>query len=446
MTTPHPDSPAQPATSSPSSTRSPLVDHHVHGAFRASPSRTAYGNALNEADTDPLPAGVDPFDSQVGFAIRAWCAPVLGLEQTREPRRLLGPARAARARTRSTVASSRRRGVSHWLVDTGHRADDLLSRRGARHRRAEPPPTRSCASSPSPSSSPPQGIEPTRYAADFRALLAHRARGAVAVKSVLAYRAGFDVDLSRPSDAEVARHAAAWARDVASTGSARLTDARLIAFGLHAAVQAGLPLQLHVGLGDRDLDLRRSDPLLLTDFLRLPEVREVPVLLLHCYPYEREAGYLAQAFRNVHLDVGLSVNFVGARSTALVARSLELAPFDKVLYSSDALRPVRPALPRCAALAHRDGPGRGRLRRRRGVVDARRPPRHADDRPRQRPARLRPTSQQLHRPIPLAQRPAAVSCSMEAGLAGRPSCPGAQRRIDGSWAFCEERSSQISPM
>ena len=25
----------------------PLVDHHVHGAFRTSPSRAAYGNALN---------------------------------------------------------------------------------------------------------------------------------------------------------------------------------------------------------------------------------------------------------------------------------------------------------------------------------------------------------------------------------------------------------------
>ena len=315
----------------------PLVDHHVHGAFRASPSRAAYGNALNEADTDPLPEGVDPFDSQVGFAIRAWCAPVLGLDRHASPddywhrRAQLGEDEVNR---RFLTAA----GVSDWLVDTGHRADDLLSPgelaatsgAGAHEVVRLESLAEQLAT---------EGIEPTRYAADFRALLAERAHGAVAVKSVLAYRAGFDVDLSRPSDAEVARQAVAWARDVASTGSVRLTDARLIAFGIHVAVQAGLPLQLHVGLGDRDLDLRRSDPLLLTDFLRLPEVREVPVLLLHCYPFERQAGYLAQAFRNVHLDVGLSVNFVGARSTALVARSLELAPFDKVLYSSDACGP-----------------------------------------------------------------------------------------------------------
>ena len=120
----------------------------------------------------------------------------------------------------------------------------------------------------------------------------------------------------------------------------RLTDPRLIAFGIHEAIELGLPLQLHVGLGDRDMDLRRSDPLLLLAFLRLPEVARVPVLLLHCYPFERQAGYLAQAFRNVFLDVGLSVSFLGARSTSLVARSLELAPFGQVLYSSDACGPA----------------------------------------------------------------------------------------------------------
>jgi predicted TIM-barrel fold metal-dependent hydrolase len=229
-------------------------------------------------------------------------------------------------------------GVSAWLVDTGHRADELLTpaelaaASGAKARevtRLESVAEEVAAAR----------TEPSGYAAAFRSALAQRVRGAVAVKSVLAYRAGFDVDLSRPSDAEVARHATGWARAIHASGNVRLTDARLIAFGLHEALEVGVPLQLHVGLGDRDMDLRRSDPLLLTDFLRLREVQRVPVMLLHCYPFERGAGYLAQAFRNVHLDVGLSVSFVGARSTALVARSLELAPLHKVLYSSDACGP-----------------------------------------------------------------------------------------------------------
>ncbi|TQM55092.1 amidohydrolase family protein [Humibacillus xanthopallidus] len=315
-----------------------LIDHHVHGAFRASPSEAAYGNALNEADTDPLPPGVDPFDSQVGFAIRRWCAPVLGLEPHATP----DAYRARRAELGEAEVNRRfltAAGVSDWLVDTGHRADDLLTpaqlATASGGRAHEVVRLEALAEQLVSADTPPQ-----RYAAAFRSLLAERVRGAVAVKSVIAYRAGFDVDLTRPSDAVVARHAAAWARDAARAGSVRLTDPRLIAFGIHEAIELGLPLQLHVGLGDRDMDLRRSDPLLLTDFLRQPAVRRVPVLLLHCYPFERQAGYLAQAFRNVYLDVGLSVNFVGARSASLVARSLELAPFDKVLYSSDACGPA----------------------------------------------------------------------------------------------------------
>jgi hypothetical protein len=32
----------------------PLIDHHVHGALRSAPTRAAFDNAINEADTDPL--------------------------------------------------------------------------------------------------------------------------------------------------------------------------------------------------------------------------------------------------------------------------------------------------------------------------------------------------------------------------------------------------------
>ncbi|MGZ4594739.1 MAG: amidohydrolase family protein, partial [Actinomycetes bacterium] len=66
----------------------------------------------------------------------------------------------------------------------------------------------------------------------------------------------------------------------------------------------------------------------------------VPVMLLHCYPFHRNAGYLAQTFPNVYLDVGLAVNYTGARSEAVVAESLELAPFAKLLFSSDAWGPA----------------------------------------------------------------------------------------------------------
>ena len=41
-------------------------------------------------------------------------------------------------------------------------------------------------------------------------------------------------------------------------------------------------------------------------------------------------------FRNVFIDVGLAINYSGARSGAIIAESLELAPFHKILFSSDA--------------------------------------------------------------------------------------------------------------
>lgn len=117
-----------------------------------------------------------------------------------------------------------------------------------------------------------------------------------------------------------------------------MRDRILLRFGLHQALRLGKPLQFHVGFGDRDCDLHKANPLLLLDFLR--RSADVPIVLLHCYPYEREAGYLAQAFNNVYLDGGLSVNHLGARSPAFLARLLELAPFSKILYSSDGFGPA----------------------------------------------------------------------------------------------------------
>jgi hypothetical protein len=131
-----------------------------------------------------------------------------------------------------------------------------------------------------------------------------------------------------------------WQENLPAGTNPRLTEVTLIDHGIHTALSMKLPLQFHVGFGDRDLDLHRTNPLYLLDFLRSPGVRDRPVMLLHCYPYEREAGYLAHTFENVYLDLGLAVNFTGSRRRDLVARSFEPAPFTKILYSSDALGPA----------------------------------------------------------------------------------------------------------
>jgi hypothetical protein len=220
-------------------------------------------------------------------------------------------------------------GVTDWLVDTGFASGvaalaEMAEVSGGRTReivRLE-------------SVAEDAAAAPGDYAGNFEQILAEKTTTAVGTKSILAYRGGFKGDLSEPAAPEVAEAAARW-RDA---GGRRCTDRVLLRFGLYQALRLGKPLQFHTGLGDRDCDLHTTNPLYLLDFLR--SAGDTPVMLLHCYPYEREAGYLAQGFNNVYLDGGLAINYLGARSQAFIGRLLEMAPIRKILYSSDGFGPA----------------------------------------------------------------------------------------------------------
>jgi hypothetical protein len=159
--------------------------------------------------------------------------------------------------------------------------------------------------------------------------------GAVGTKSILAYRAGFDIDTARPSATDLQS-----AIDRQRRVSTRIDDPVVLAHILWAGVEAGVPLQIHTGFGDTDLTLHQSNPSLLTPFLRASEAAGTPVVLLHCYPYHREAAYLAQMFPHVYFDVGEAVNYAGAQSANVVAETFALAPFAKQLFSSDGWGPA----------------------------------------------------------------------------------------------------------
>ncbi len=60
-------------------------------------------------------------------------------------------------------------------------------------------------------------------------------------------------------------------------------------------------------------------------------------MLLHCYPFTREAGWLAHVYPNVYFDLSLTIPHVARPAEALL-EALELAPFSKLLYASDAAR------------------------------------------------------------------------------------------------------------
>jgi predicted TIM-barrel fold metal-dependent hydrolase len=305
-----------------------LIDHHVHGCWLQPGDRRRFENGLNEANVEPLADFDSAFDTQLGFAVRAHCGPLLGLSRHADADAYwIRRAEHTEPDVARLFLSSAN--VSDWLVDTGFAGGvaDLDALAGLSAGRAhEIVRLESVAEE--------AARAPGDYATAFGEILYDRAKSAVATKSILAYRGGFAGDLSEPTSAEVAEAAGRWR----NSGGLRLTDRVLLRFGLYQALRLGKPLQFHVGFGDRDCDLHTTNPMYLLDFLR--SSGDTPIMLLHCYPYEREAGYLAQAFNNVYLDGGLAINHLGARSAGFIARLLEMAPFRKILYSSDGFGPA----------------------------------------------------------------------------------------------------------
>ena len=315
-----------------------LVDHHAHPVLGSNLSRAIFEELITESDR-AAPTGTTRFDSQLGIAVRRWCAPVLGLPPDTSPdeylarRAELGPDEATRLLLRAS-------GTACFLVDTGYVLDGMLGlepmAEAAGAGVAEIVRLERVAE---------QAIVAGDATADgfadqFRAALWDQAAGACGVKSIIGYRFGLDFDPAPPTAAEVAEAAGRWLGEIEQGGTIRITDPALLRHLLWTGVERGLPVQVHTGFGDPDADLRRCNPLYLRAFLERSEPSGVPIMLLHCYPYHREAGALAQAYPHVYLDVGLALNHVGARASAVVAESLELAPFSKVLFSSDAFGPA----------------------------------------------------------------------------------------------------------
>lgn len=322
-----------------------LVDHHCHGLVSDDLDRAGFESMMNEA-VRASPLGTTLFDSMLGLAIRRHCAPVLDLEP-------LAPADDYLARRRELGAAEVNRrlvsaaGIGEFLVDTGLDAgpdtgglctpEELAELAGG------------------------VGHEIVRLervaeqvlgngTSDFAGEVVQRLQdsGAVGAKSIAAYRVGLGLAAAMPTDDELTRA-------LADADPARLADPTVSAWLAHTAIELGMPLQFHVGYGDNDLDLLACDPLRLTSFLRATEERGVPVLLLHNYPFHRSAAYLAQVFEHVFMDLGLTLHNTGALSRGVIREALEMVPFGKLLFSTDAFGLAELYL--LGARLHRDGLG-----------------------------------------------------------------------------------------
>jgi predicted TIM-barrel fold metal-dependent hydrolase len=308
-----------------------LVDQHCHGVVADDLDRGRFAGLLTESSTS-----TNSFDSMLGLAVRRWCAPRLGLPAHCSIDDYLDR-RAEWGWRRVSAALLGSAGVGSWLLDTGLSAADTPL--------TEPADFADLAGG--------TAFEVLRLesvaeevaakeveVANFLDFVENEVRdgvqaGAIALKSVVAYRTGLELPAEPPTDVEVTAAASAWLR----WGGRRLDDPMLLAWLVHLGARLSaelhVPLQLHTGFGDDDVRLHRADPALLGDFLHATKATGATIALLHTWPFHRNAGYLAHVFPHVLVDVGLAVPYVGDRAGAVLAELLELAPFRSVCFSSD---------------------------------------------------------------------------------------------------------------
>ncbi|KIK97846.1 hypothetical protein PAXRUDRAFT_824516 [Paxillus rubicundulus Ve08.2h10] len=160
----------------------------------------------------------------------------------------------------------------------------------------------------------------------------------VGFKSVACYRTGLDIATSG-TPAEIQTSLLAAIARFEQTGDLRFEHKALndylVRIVLEITGEYQKPVQFHTGLGDNDITLTKSSPAHMQ-----PIIEAYPnttfVLLHSSYPYTRDAGYLTSVYRNVYLDFGEIFPFVsGDGQRAVVRQVLELAPTNRILWSTD---------------------------------------------------------------------------------------------------------------
>jgi hypothetical protein len=268
----------------------PLVDHHAHGILRAAPQSLDEFRGLFSESPDPrqwphVATGVTYRRAVLALAGHLGCEPT---EQGVYERRLASdPAEYASSFLRATNTALLLVDDGYPPTDVGTTWDEMGELAGCR-------------------ALPVLRLE-TRgeHAADEVATA--REHGYAALKTIAAYRGGLD----------------------------RVSEHVLAALEANEATGEPLPVQAHCGFGDSDLHLWRADPSYLKPLIE--RFHDTTFVLLHCYPFVREAGWLAHVYGNVYFDLSLTIPHV-ARPTEALRQALELAPVSKLLYASDAAR------------------------------------------------------------------------------------------------------------
>ncbi|MGF9964179.1 amidohydrolase family protein [Bacillus rhizoplanae] len=170
-----------------------------------------------------------------------------------------------------------------------------------------------------------------RYRIDLRQAL--QKSDVIGLKSIIAYRSGLEIS---EMNEQMARD---QYREFQTNDRAEVKAFR--DYCLHIAMEectaADKVMHIHTGIGDGEVVLPKASPSFLINMLRDKKYIDTKVHLVHGgYPWVEEAAFIVSILPNVYMDISLQNPFAGHGVQRILSQVFEFAPFDKVMYGSDA--------------------------------------------------------------------------------------------------------------
>jgi uncharacterized protein len=160
--------------------------------------------------------------------------------------------------------------------------------------------------------------------------------GAIAFKSVIAYRTGLDIQ--PVSEADARRDFEAHRLELEATQ--KVMRDFLFCHTLDVARERGLWMHVHAAVGDPDIVYARANPAQLYPLLHDERFRSNRVVLIHGgWPWVGEAAAMVSILPNVYLDLSEGALFGMPNVRQRIMEALEACPYSKILYGADGSLP-----------------------------------------------------------------------------------------------------------
>jgi predicted TIM-barrel fold metal-dependent hydrolase len=80
---------------------------------------------------------------------------------------------------------------------------------------------------------------------------------------------------------------------------------------MELSIELNVPVQIHTGVGDYQIQLDQCDPAFLYELLKDNKLKHATVVLVHSgFPNNQNAAFMASVLPNVFLDFSLTIPFM----------------------------------------------------------------------------------------------------------------------------------------